>query len=127
MTKLSDTVRDQRVISSQENPATTGKNRGYDELAPFLHEVNKIVAEECALHTNFEELPWYATWEKWNDKLFMTYTAINKIGAIVCPQFKYNERTVQNVIKTILSEITPVSRYIPVSYTHLTLPTILLV
>ena len=116
MTKLSDTVHDQRVISSQENPATTGKNRGYDELAPFLHEVNKIVAEECALHTNFETLPWYATWEKWNDQHFMRFTAINNIGIIVCPELKYIERTVENVIKRIVSDITPVSRYIQINH-----------
>ena len=40
------------------------KIRGYDKLAPFLHEVNKIVAEDCAKQANLDDLPWYSIWEE---------------------------------------------------------------
>ena len=116
MTKHADTVRNPTVIPSQENLVTTGKNRGYDELAPFLHEIDKIVAEECAEHTNLNELPWYATWEKWSDQHLMRKTTLNVIGQIVCPKLKYIERTVANVIKRIVLGITPVSKYIQVTH-----------
>ena len=116
MTKQTDTVRDTRVKPSQEVLNTTGKNRGYDELAPFLHEVNKIVAEECATHENLEDLPWYATYEKWNDQHLLRCTAINVIGKIVCPDLKYTERTIKQVITKIVFNITPVSQYIQVNH-----------
>ena len=116
MTKQADTVRVPTVIPSPENPTTTGKNRGYDELAPFLHEINKIVAEECAIHTNLNEIPWYATWEKWIDQHLMRKTALNVIGQIVCPELKYIERTVENVIKRIVLDIPPVSKYIRITH-----------
>ena len=115
MSKKANTVRDPTAIPSHENPVTTGKNRGYDELAPFLHEISKIVAKECASHTNLDDLPWYATWEEWNDKHLMRKTALNVIGQIVCPELKYIERTVENVIKRIVLDITPVSKYIQVN------------
>ena len=39
--------------------------RGYDEITPFLHEVDKIVIEERAKHVNHEntQLTLYNTWE----------------------------------------------------------------
>ena len=116
MTRHGNTVSDTPVTPSQDKSKTTGKNRGYDELAPFLHEVNKIVAEECATHDNLDDLPWYATWEKWNDQHLLRCTAINVIGKIICPDLKYTERTIKQVILKIVSEITPVSRYIQVNH-----------
>ena len=116
MTKQADTVRDTRVNPSLPHANPTGKNRGYDELAPFLHEVNKIVAEECAIHANPGDLPWYAIWEKWNDLHLLRCTAINAIGKIVCPDLKYTERTIKQVISKIMSAIPPVSRYIQVNH-----------
>ena len=116
MTKHADTVRDPRMIPSQDYSAPTGKNRGYDELAPFLHEVEKIVGEECGKHANFKDFPWYSTWERWNEQNIMTKTARNYIGRIVCPELKYKEQTIENVVNRIVSDITPVSRYIQISH-----------
>ena len=46
----------------------------------------------------------------------MRKTALNVIGQIVCPERKYIERTVENVIKRIVLDITPVSTYIQVNH-----------
>ena len=62
MTKKETIVQDPNVIPSHVNYTILGKIRGYDEIAPFLHKVNKIVAEECAKHTALDALPWYPTW-----------------------------------------------------------------
>ena len=71
MTKNETTVQDLNEIPSHVNHTTPGKIRGYDKIASFLHEVNNIVAEECANHTPLEALPWYPTWEQWNDQHFL--------------------------------------------------------
>ena len=58
MTKTPTTIPVPELIPTQ------GKIGGYDEVAPFLHEVHKIVAEEYAKHESPDQLPWYTTWER---------------------------------------------------------------
>ena len=108
-------VHNQKVTPSHVNRPTPGKIRGLDEIAPFLHEVNKIVAEECA-NKSLEALPWYPIWERWNDKRLMRSPSINEIGKIICPDLSYNERTIQAIVKRITTDITPVTKYIQVSH-----------
>ena len=104
------------VPKQGKTPHVQSKIRGYDEIAPFLHEVNKIVAEECANHTSLEAIPWYPTWEKWNDKHLMSSPSINDIGKIICPELKYKERTIIQIVQRITKAITPVSKYIQVTH-----------
>ena len=91
------------------------KIRGYDAIKPFLHEVNKIVQEECAKHESFDELPWYSTWKRWDKKALFDSTTINVIGKIVCPELKYTERTIGKSTERIISDIPPVSSYIQIN------------
>jgi len=92
------------------------KIRGYDALKPFLREVNKIVSEECSKHESVTGLSWFTQWSKWNEKSLFTVTSINTIGKIVCPELKYNERTVKQITNRIMSDITPLSAYLTISY-----------
>ena len=92
------------------------KIRGYDALKPFLREVNKIVSEECSKHESVTGLSWFTQWSKWNEKSIFTVTSINTIGKIVCPELKYNERTVKQITNRIMSDITPLSAYLTISY-----------
>ena len=62
------------ITPGKPNRNPSGKKRGYDELKPFLHEVNKIVAEECVEHMNVNDIPWYATWENGLRKGFSVLT-----------------------------------------------------
>ena len=64
MKKNETTVHDPNAKPSHVKRHTPGKIRGLDEIAPFLHKVNKIVADECAKHATLEALPWYSTWEQ---------------------------------------------------------------
>lgn len=73
---------------------------------PFLQEVNKIVVE-CANHTYFNDIPWYSAWEKWTDKRLFRTESIKKVGTFICPNLKYNDRTIKLMIKRIVSKITP--------------------
>ena len=57
MTKNKTTVQDPNVTPSHVNCTTPEKIRGYDKIASFLHEVNKIFAEECAKYTILDALP----------------------------------------------------------------------
>ena len=116
MTKNETTVKDPGGTPSRVNRNTPRKVRGYDEIAPFLHEVNKTVAEECANQTKVEALPWYSKWEQWNDKHLMRSPSINEIGKIICPDLKYNERTVEKIVERITTDITPVSNYIHIRH-----------
>jgi len=90
------------------------KNRGYDGIAPFLHEVNKIVAEECKKHGTLDDLPWYIVWKGWKDKHLFNKTALNYIGKIICPELKYTARKVKTIVERIILDITPVSSYIKI-------------
>ena len=99
------------MIPSHEYCHTTGRICGYDEIAPFPHEFNKIVAKECAKHSKLDVLPWYSTWEQWNDKYLLRSPSINNIGKIIFPELKYAEQTIQKIVQRIKSDILPVLQY----------------
>ena len=64
MPRKKDTVPKPNVKANHGNwTPSTKKIRGYGAIKPFLHEVNKIVKEECAKHESLEELPWYTKWK----------------------------------------------------------------
>ena len=46
----------------------------------------------------------------------MRSPSINEIGKIICPDLKYNERTVEKIVKRIITDITPVSKYIHINH-----------
>ena len=62
-----------------------------------------------------EEIPWHTNWKKWDNREIFESTSINVIGQIVCPDLRYNERTVKKIAQRIISDITPVSSYIQVN------------
>ena len=115
MKKNKPAVRDPNVVPPPVQDSSQRKVRGYDEIAPFLHEVQKIVDEECAQHPP-HELPWYPIWQQWSDKHLMLSPSINDIGKIICPELKYKERTIIQIVKRITTDITPVANYIQVTH-----------
>ena len=116
MTKKKSNVLKVNVKSNHDKcTPSQQKIREYNAIKPFLHEVNKIVKEECAKHKSVEDFPWYSIWKTWDKKDLFEFTTINVIGRIVCPELRYKERTIKNLAQRILSDITPVSSYIQVN------------
>ena len=116
MPKKKSTVPEANVNSNHgKRKPSKHKIRGYDAIKPFLHEVNKIVKEECAKHESVADLPWYSVWKTWDDKELFESKTINVIGRILCPELTYKERTVKNLAQRIISDITPLSSYIQVN------------
>ena len=62
------------------------------------YKINKFVAQECAKHLTLDFLPWYSTWEQWNDKHLLRPPSINDLGKILCPELKYAEQTIQKML-----------------------------
>ena len=108
MTKSTERTKAPKVQSTLKKGTPSTKNRGYDEIAPFLREVNKIIAEECAKHDTLADLPWYTIWEEWKTNGLFHKVSINSIGKIICPELKYMERTVRQIINRVIKDVTPV-------------------
>lgn len=75
------------------------KHCGHDGFQSFLHEVNKIVAEECTKHGTLYDLPWCKSWEDWKAKQLFNNTALNYKGRIIRSELKYNGRNVKSIAK----------------------------
>ena len=116
MPKNEATVPDSNAIPAHKHQTTTGKIRGYDKIAPFLHKVNKIVADECVKQATYNTLSWYSTWESWNNKHLIQSPSINNIGKITCPELKYTERTIEQIVNIIITDITPIDQYIQMNH-----------
>ena len=116
MTKKRDTVLNPNVKKNHgKRTPSTKKIRGYDAIKLFLHKVNTTIKEECAKHESLDNLPWYSKWKTWDKQELFESTSINVIGKNVCPDLRYNKRTLQQLIQQILLDITPVSSYIQVN------------
>ena len=70
------------------NHTISYKRRGYYELVHFIHEVSKIVADECVNYANLDDLPWYSTWKKWMEKQLLRNKTINGIASVICLELK---------------------------------------
>ena len=110
-----------RPVSAQRTTGRTNlkparRNRGLDEIAPFLHHVQKIVSEECAKHETVETIPWYKTWESWMQQNLFNKTSMNYVTAIIVPELFYNQRTIKSVVKNCLDEIHPLRTYIDITH-----------
>ena len=103
---------------STQNPKSSRRTRGLDEIAPFLHQVNKIVSEECAKHETVDHIPWYNTWDSWMQQNLLRKTSMNSITSIIVPDLFYNERTIKAIVERCIDEIHPITSYIDI--THLT-------
>ena len=97
-------------------PQPARRNRGLDEIAPFLHQVQKIVSEECAKHETVSTIPWYKTWESWMQQNLLNKTSMNSITAIIVPELFYNQRTIKTVVEKCLDEIHPIRTYIDITH-----------
>ena len=93
-------------------------NRGLDEILPFLHQIQKIVTEECSKHKSAETIPWYKTWESWNQQNLLLKKSMNSVTSIIVPDLIYKERTIKAVVEKCIKEISPIAAYIEI--THLT-------
>jgi len=98
-------------------PTTKRRNRGLDEISPFLHRVDKIVTEEGAKHTSVDTMPWYTTWQTWKSMDLFNKISMNSITTVICPDIHYNQRTIKIVVERCVRDITPIGTYI--SITHL--------
>ena len=110
-----------RPVSTQRTtdrttPKPSRQTRGLDEIAPFLHQVQKIVAEECAKHETVETIPWYKTWDSWMQQNLLNKTSMNSVTAIIVPELFYNQRTIKSVVEKYLDEIHPISTYIDITH-----------
>ena len=107
-------------VSAQQtkNPKFNRRTRELDEIAPFLHQVEKIVSEECAKHKTVANIPWYKTWESWMDQNLLLKTSMNSVPTIIVPDLFYNERTIKAIVERCIDEIHPITSYIDI--THLT-------
>ena len=97
--------------TSRTNPKPSRRTRGLDEIAPFLHQVQKIVAEECAKHETIKTISWYKTWESWMQQNVLNETSMNSVTAIIVPELFYNQQTIKSVVEKYLDEIHPISTY----------------
>ena len=98
-------------------PTMKRRNRGLDEISPFLHRVDKIVTEEGTKHTSVNTMPWYTTWQTWKSMDLFNKISMNLITTVICPDIHYNQRTINIVVERCVRDITPIDTYI--SITHL--------
>ena len=106
------------VANWAHTPKPNKHTRGLDEIAPFLHQVEKIVTEECAKFETVHTIPWYKTWESWMNQNLLKKTSMNSVTTIIVPDLLYNQRTIKAVVERCLKEIHPINSYIDI--THLT-------
>ena len=88
--------------------STKRRNRGLDEITPFLHQVDKIVTEEGAKHTSVDTMPWYTTWQNWKSMDLFKKTSMNSITTVIIPDVHYNQRTIKTVVERCVRDITPI-------------------
>ena len=110
-----------RPVSAQRASGRTitkpaRRNRGLDEIGPFLHQVQKIVTEECAKFDTVKTIPWYKTWESWMQQNLFNKTSMNSVTAIIVPELFYNQRTIKSVVEKCLDEIHPILTYIDITH-----------
>ena len=96
------------------NKSTVPKIRGFNEITPFLHEVSKIVSEECSKHESPQDFDWYTTWTSWNVPSMFTKKSMNYIVQRICPEVKYPHRTIRTIVNKITTAISPILTYIEI-------------
>ena len=104
--------------TGRNNTKAARRNRGLDEISPFLHQVQKIVSEECTKHETVETTPWYKTCESWMQWNLLLKISMNSVTVIIVPDSFYNQRTVKVVVEKCIDDIHPITTYIEI--THLT-------
>lgn len=72
-----------KKISGNNTPKLSRRTRGLDEISPFLHQIQKIVSDECSNHESVETIPWYKTWESWMQHNLLIKTSMNAVTSII--------------------------------------------